>query len=97
MSQKMLEFVTILVKFCFWDSCAGLILLPFMVLENKINRLKIDSFVKNNKITNHQKDKLYEDQKRYEYITIIALIVFPIVFAISLWSIVGVRHTSIWF
>ena len=93
----MLEFVTILVKFCFWDSCAGLILLPFMVLEDKINRLKIDSFVKNNKITNHQKDKLYEDQKRYEYITIIALIVFPIVFAISLWSIVGVRHTSIWF
>lgn len=93
----MLEFVTILVKFCFWDSCAGFILLPFMVLENKINRLKIDSFVKNNKITNHQKDKLYEDQKRYEYITIIALIVFPIVFAISLWSIVGVRHTSIWF
>lgn len=97
MSQKMLEFVTILVKFCFWDSCAGLILCPFMVLENKINRLKIDKFVKNNKITNHQKDKLYEDQKRYEYGAIIALIVFPIMFAISLWSIVGVRHTSIWF
>ena len=97
MSHEMLEFVTILVKFCFWDSCAGLILLPFMVLENKINRLKIDTFVKNNKITNHQKDKLYQDQKRYEYVAIIALIVFPIVFAITLWSIIGVRHASIWF
>ena len=97
MSHEMLKFVTILVKFCFWDSCAGLILLPFMVLENKINRLKIDTFVKNNKITNHQKDKLYQDQKRYEYVAIIALIVFPIVFAITLWSIIGVRHASIWF
>lgn len=93
MSQKMLEFVTMLVKCCFWDSCAGLILLPFMVLENKINRLKIDTLVKNNKITNHQKDKLYKDQN----LTSIALIVFPILFVISLWSIVGVWHTSIWF
>ena len=97
MSQKMLEFVTILVKFCFWDSCAGLILWPFLLLENKINRSKIDKFVKNNKITNHQKDKLYKDQKRYEYGAIIVLIVFLIIFAITLWSIIGVRHTSIWF
>ena len=97
MSQSMLKFVTILVKFCFWDSCAGLILWPFLLLENKINRLKIDSLVKNNKITNHQKDILYKDQKRYEYTAIIALIAFPIMFAISLWSIVGVRHASIWF
>ena len=93
----MLKFVTILVKFCFWDSCAGLILWPFLLLENKINRLKIDTLVKNNKITNHQKDILYKDQKRYEYTAIIALIAFPIMFAISLWSIVGVRHASIWF
>lgn len=97
MSQSMLKFVTILVKFCFWDSCAGLILWPFLLLENKINRLKIDTLVKNNKITNHQKDILYKDQKRYEYTAIIALIAFPIMFAISLWSIVGVRHASIWF
>ena len=90
----MLKFVTILVKFCFWDSCAGLILWPFLLLENKINRLKIDTLVK---ITNHQKDILYKDQKRYEYTAIIALIAFPIMFAISLWSIVGVRHASIWF
>lgn len=87
----------ILVKFCFWDSCAGLILCPFLVLENKINRSKIDSFVQNNKIDNHQKDKLYKDQKRYEYTAIIALIAFPIMFTITLWSIVGVWHTSIWF
>lgn len=97
MSQNMLEFVTILVKFCFWDSCAGLILWPFMVLENKINRLKINSLVRNNKITNHEKDKLYKDQKRYEYVAIIILPVFLIMFAITLWSIIGVRHTSIWF
>lgn len=50
MSQEMLEFVTILVKFRFWDSCAGLILWPFLLLENKINRSKIDKFVKNKKI-----------------------------------------------
>ena len=28
---------------------------------------------------------------------IIVLIVFLIIFAITLWSIIGVRHTSIWF
>lgn len=97
MSQSMLEFVTILVKFCFWDSCAGLILWPFLLLENKINRLKINSLVKNKKIANHQKDKLYKDQKRYEYVAIIVLPIFLIMFAITLWSIIGVRHTSIWF
>lgn len=93
----MLEFVTLLVKFCFWDSCAGLILWPFLLLENKINRLKINSLVQNNKITNHEKDKLYKDQKRYEYVAIIILPVFLIMFAITLWSIIGVRHISIWF
>ena len=97
MSQNMLEFVTILVKFCFWDSCAGLILWPFLLLENKINRSKIDTLVKNKKIANHQKDKLYKDQKRYEHGAIIVLPVFLIIFAITLWSIIGVRHTSIWF
>ena len=97
MSQSMLEFVTLLVKFCFWDSCAGLILWPFLLLENKINRLKINSLVQNNKITNHEKDKLYKDQKRYEYVAIIILPVFLIMFAITLWSIIGVRHISIWF
>ena len=97
MSQEMLEFVTILVKFCFWNSCAGLILLPFLLLENKINRSKIDKFVQNNKIANYQKNKLYKDQKRYEYGAIIVLIVFLIIFAITLWSLVGIRHTSIWF
>lgn len=97
MSQETLKFVTILVKFCFWDSCAGLILWPFLLLENKINRSKIDKFVKNQKIEYYQKRKLYKKQEYYEHGAIIVLIILLIMFAISLWSIIGIRHTSIWF